>query len=443
MKARPTDQGSDLLGSLGGLLFLAVFAYYWITITPYVDLTGAAAVDPVAGQSNALNQLISLLLFGTMLLFYGLKGRRMALFGPGWLLVMLLIWALFTSAIAVYPDLALKRVLLIVILTVNAAVMLILPRSEDDFARLAGLSVMAVLVLCYYGVIMRPELAIHQASEIREPMNAGLWRGTFTHKNGASSAMVVAVFFGLFIASVRSRLMGFSIIGLAVFFLAHTGGKTSMLVLPAILVLSWMIERLPWCRVPLVVGGLIAFNFVAIGAAVFEPVRDLVNALGVDPTFTNRSDIWRFAFSAIAERPWTGYGLQSFWQTEGLVYSGGTVETWAAEAYNGHNGYLDAVITMGIPGLILTLIWAIFLPLRDIALAQRANNNPIMTRLFIRIWLYAVVTACIESIFYAGGGALWFSLLFAMFGLRLQGSARLLSPRAAPLAAPDRRSAYA
>jgi O-antigen ligase len=214
---------------------------------------------------------------------------------------------------------------------------------------------------------------------------------------------------------------------MAAFFLSHTGGKTSILILPAILVLAWMIERFAWTRVPLVVGGLIAFNLMAVGSAVHEPLRDLVTSLGVDATFTNRSDIWRFAFSAIAERPLTGYGLQSFWQTDSLVNGGGTIETWAVAAYNGHNGYMDVVISMGAPGLFLTLLWVVFLPIKDLGRAQLGNNDPAMTRLFIRIWLYALILACVESIFYEGGGVVWFSLLMALFGLRLQGSERLVA----------------
>ncbi|MBR7560579.1 O-antigen ligase family protein, partial [Mycobacterium tuberculosis] len=77
--------------------------------------------------------------------------------------------------------------------------------------------------------------------------------------------------------------------------------------------------------------------------------------------------------------PFTGYGFQSFWQTEELVYSGGNVETWAVAAYNGHNGYLDTLLTTGIPGLVLTLIWLLFLPLRDIGRADKAANNPALT----------------------------------------------------------------
>jgi O-antigen ligase len=424
----PTQRGG-IVESLGALLFLAIFAFYWITTTPFVDLTGAAAVDPSAGNSNPFNQVAALGLFGSTILFYFARGRGLSLFSPSWLLALVIGWCVLTSLMAVYPDLAIKRTLLVIIIAANAAVMLLLPRSEAEFARLLGIGVLVVLGLCYYGVFFVPNLSIHQASELREPMNAGLWRGLFSHKNGAAGAMVLSVFIGLFIASVRSRLLGFTIVALATFFLAHTGGKTSTLVLPVILVLGWVIERFPWSRVPIVVGGLVAFNVVAVGSAVFEPVREFVTSLGVDATFTNRSDIWRFAFSAIAERPFTGYGLQSFWQTDSLVYSGNAAETWATSAYNGHNGFLDALISMGIPGLILTVIWTVFVPIVDIGRATRAGNDPIMTRLLIRFWLYALFTACVESVFFDGGGALWFCLLFAMFGLRLQGSAQLISAK--------------
>ncbi|MGH9916153.1 MAG: O-antigen ligase family protein, partial [Pyrinomonadaceae bacterium] len=172
---------------------------------------------------------------------------------------------------------------------------------------------------------------------------------------------------------------------------------------------------------------IVAFNVLAIGSAVFEPIRSLINAVGIDATFTNRTDIWRFAFSAIAQKPITGYGFQSFWQTEELVYSGGNVETWAVAAYNGHNGYLDTLLTTGIPGLILTVIWLLFLPLRDIGRADATGNNPALTTLFVRIWLYGIYTACVESMFFQNGSPLWFALLFAVFGLRLQARASVVS----------------
>ncbi|UGX86200.1 O-antigen ligase family protein [Phyllobacterium meliloti] len=414
-------------GGLGALLFLAIFMFFWITTTPFVDLTGAAAVDPSAGNSNLVNQLVTLVLSGSLLAFGLSSPMRSAILQPRGLLISLFIWYILVSALSAHPDLALKRVVLAIMVCVNASVFLLLPKSDAHFGKLLALATLIMLGFAYFGVIFLPLRAIHQASELREPMNAGFWRGQYAHKNEAAAVMVAAVFFGLFVYSVGQKLAGAAIIVLSTLFLLHTGGKTSTAALPGILILAWIFQHWKWTRFPIAIGGIVAFNVLAIGSAVFEPIRSLINAVGIDATFTNRTDIWRFAFSAIAQKPITGYGFQSFWQTEELVYSGGNVETWAVAAYNGHNGYLDTLLTTGIPGLILTVIWLLFLPLRDIGRADATGNNPALTTLFVRIWLYGIYTACVESMFFQNGSPLWFALLFAVFGLRLQARASVVS----------------
>ncbi|MDW4736196.1 phosphoenolpyruvate carboxykinase (ATP), partial [Escherichia coli] len=65
---------------------------------------------------------------------------------------------------------------------------------------------LGTLALAYLGVALWPQLAIHQASEIREPMNAGLWRGHFAHKNVAAAAMVLISFAGLYLYGTGRRM---------------------------------------------------------------------------------------------------------------------------------------------------------------------------------------------------------------------------------------------
>ena len=36
-----------------------------------------------------------------------------------------------------------------------------------------------------------------------------------------------------------------------------------------------------------------------------------------DPTFTGRTDIWKFVVTQIMQRPITGYGFATFWGTMG------------------------------------------------------------------------------------------------------------------------------
>ncbi|AUX79795.1 MULTISPECIES: O-antigen ligase family protein [Sinorhizobium] len=410
---------------VGAFLFMAMFLFLWVSITPYVDLTGEAILDPSAGNSNRLNQILALLLSAGMLGYGLLHPMRDIILQPRLLLAILSFWFLLVSLISAHPMLGIKGIVLSTIMTVNASIYLLLPASERHFAKMLGIGSLIMLGFAYYGILFKPTLAIHQASELREPMNAGLWRGHFPHKNSAASGMVLAAFFGLFVASSWSRITGLAIFALSFLFLVNTGGKTSTAMLPAILMLGWLFEKMRPLRALIVIGGVGLFNLFAVGSAVFRPLGEFITGLGIDATFTNRSDIWRFAFSALAERPLTGYGFRAFWQTEELVYSGGSVETWAVAAANGHNSYLDIALTTGFPGLLLTLVWLILLPLRDISRIAPEREKAPLTRLYIRIWLYTIFHAGLETLFFEGGSFVWFTFVFAIYGLHLQSSAVL------------------
>ncbi len=427
---RPPADPSQIQGFappqwLGTFLFMAVSLFMWVSLTPFVDLTGDAVLDPTAGRSNRLNQIVMLGLTAGLLGYGILHPMRSAILQPRLLLAVLFGWFLAVSLISNHPMLGIKGVVLAVLATANACVYLLLPASERHFARMLGIVMLVMLGVAYYGILFKPEMAIHQASELREPMNAGLWRGHFPHKNSAAAAMACATFFGLYVMRAWSRVAGLAIVCLAAFFLVHTGGKTSTAMVPAIILLAFVFEKARWLRMPIVLGGVAAFNFLAIGAAVWDSFGKLISDLGIDATFTNRTDIWRFAFGAFSESPITGYGFRAFWQTEELVYGGGSIETWAVAAANGHNSYLDIALTTGIPGLLLTVLWLIVTPLRDIGRLGPADQRSPLTRLFVRIWLFAIFNAGLESLFFEGGSFVWFTLVAALCALRLQSRATL------------------
>ncbi|MDH2380858.1 O-antigen ligase [Bradyrhizobium sp. CER78] len=411
------------IGVLGPPLFVVTLLFYLITLTPFIDLSAANSGDPAADKSNTVNQIVFLGLTASLwLTAISSPVRRLAV-RPRGVLIMTLLWFAFVSAISAHPDLALKRVVLATLTIVNAGIFLLLPRSERQFAGMLSMCCIGTLAFAYIGVALWPQLAIHQASEVREPMNAGLWRGHFAHKNVAAAAMVIISFAGLYLYSTGRRMMGSAITLLAVVFLTQTGGKSSTAALPGILVIAGIFERWRAIRVPMVFMGIAAFNVITIGCSISPAMRELVASLGIDPTFTNRIDIWRVGASAVADRPLTGYGFQLFWQTDEMVYKAGGGASWAVGAFNAHNAYLDAAITTGIPGLMLTLALLVWLPLRDVSQADMRDNDPALTRLFTRIWLYGVFSACVESLYFQSGSLVWFMVIVSIFGLRLQAGA--------------------
>ena len=414
------------------LVFMGLFLFFWVTTNPFVDLVSVeASGSDATGGSNLVNQLTFLAL--TLITIYAAITHplRSQICQPQWLVIALFAWFLISSGLSSYPTDAIKRTILAILTCINAGMFLLLPRSEQQFARLLLYGTAITLGLAYFGVIFLPTLSIHQPTELIEPMNAGFWRGQYSHKNLAAAVMLVAAFFGFYLRSVGWKKSGVAIVILSVFFLIQTGGKSSTAMLPLILTLQWIFEKFRWSRWPIAVGGIAAFNLLALGAALSEGVRSLIASLGVDPTFTNRTDIWKIALDAIMKSPIMGYGFQGFWQTTDITQSSAGLETWAVKAFNGHNAYVDALLTTGIPGFVLTIALVIFVPLRAVGRLGAASNSPALSRLFMRVWLYVIYAGCLEVIFFQSGSPICFFMLVSIFGLEMQSRMNLVNDRKA------------
>jgi exopolysaccharide production protein ExoQ len=72
---------------------------------------------------------------------------------------------------------------------------------------------------------------------------------------------------------------------------------------------------------------------------------------GKDTTFTGRDVIWRFVWEQWCTRPLLGFGYSGFWTSQddrvhqALSWNPGSA----------HNGFLEVLVTLGLPGLIFLL----------------------------------------------------------------------------------------
>lgn len=407
------------------VLLLAVMGYFWVTLSPLPDMSGLTSDTPWGGTSNVINQIVVLAMFGVLLSCVGTRGAWGLLFQQRLLLAALLFWFLITAILGDDPGSALRRVIFGVIVIFCANAFLLLPRNQTQFNAVIAAVLCVVVLLSYFGVAAMPGRAIHQATDGLESSLAGDWRGIYSHKNITAAAMAMSVFFGLYLAATGSRRLGWFLAAGALLFVLFSGGKTSTIMVPFTLLVAWLFERCRSLRALLVWGTLIVANTIMIGAAVSDQIGGALSSLGIDATFTERSSIWRLAMSAIAERPLLGHGFQSFWQTDKLFTGQAATETWAVTAANAHNGYIEAVINAGVPGLILTLLWLVRSPMRSAADALDGGNNIHLTRLFLRIWLFGIFLACLESAFYVNTGPVWFAILIGVLGLGLQARSTL------------------
>jgi O-antigen ligase len=293
------------------------------------------------------------------------------------------------------------------------------PENVRHFSDLMAAVALITLAACYLGVLLMPQLAVHQATDFLEPEHAGNWRGVFAHKNQAGAVMVMIVFIGLFVARMRSLALGGLITVLALIFLGFSQSKTAIGVMPLVFILAGIINRSrrPMVGIALVVVILAAFNLFSVGTVIFEPVRKLVEMVMPDATFTGRTEIWELGVRAVAERPITGYGFSSFFGTDEVVYGLGENASWANAATDAHNAYLNLALTIGQPGLLLTILWIVVLPIADFYRLPADSEAAPLQLLFLRVCRYGIYSSCFESSTFQQVGEVWFFFVVSAFGL--------------------------
>jgi O-antigen ligase len=418
----PADQAVraavDLDTLIRSLLFVAVFLAAWISFHPYPNL--AIPPQAVVEGGDIANQIgFSSLFLALAAWTYCHEPRRLLLLlRPT--LIATLFWCVISVVASWEPSLAARRLTFALIVMSISAMVLLLPKSLRHFGDLMAATVLIVLAACYLGVMFAPQLSIHQATDLLEPEHAGSWRGVFPHKNDAGATMVLFIFIGFYVARVRSFALGACIVALAAIFLAFTQSKTAIGVLPLALVLAAIIGRTrrPALGVALVITVLAIFNLCSVGTVMFAPMHHLMQTVMPDASFTGRTEIWQLGLQAVAQRPLTGYGYATFWGTDEVVYGLGDAQTWANAATDAHNAYLNLALTIGIPGMVLVIVWVVVLPIVDSCRRSPDPHAGALQTLFLRVCLYGVYASCFESSIFQQVGEVWFFFMTSTFGLR-------------------------
>ncbi|RBO92155.1 O-antigen ligase family protein [Pseudochrobactrum asaccharolyticum] len=407
------------------LLFILIFLLFWVTVRPFTDLRDPSVLL-AEEQGNILQQLVSLSLFAASGL-YLLKNWQIALKMLSPLLILLLGWQFVTVFTSDYSAIAFRRYIFSITAIVTAMAWVILPENTQHFQKMIKYLSLFVLLFSYFGVIFMPEISIHNMAEVLELVNAGSWRGHFAHKNIAGPAMIVLIIYNLYLLRKEDFLIPAINIILATIFLIYSNNKTSIgLVLIALLVAQLIrtVRILPLQLLAFFIP-IVLMAALTVGTVLNPSLYDFVNSAISDPSFTGRTDIWKFAFEQLCAHPWIGFGFDTFWNMSNLVNGGYDIETWAARAGHAHNGYINLALSSGAIGVILFAIWMLFSPLLDYNRSQKNGNDPALATMYLRIWVFMMLYANLESPFFAPRGQVWFSLLAAVLALRLHARVKI------------------
>ncbi|MBB3952128.1 O-antigen ligase family protein [Aureimonas jatrophae] len=410
-------QAGDWAAVLRTAIATAILSALLVTFQPFVVTFEAKTPD----AGSPVNQLgYGLLMLAGLLAHLTLTPpallRRIA--HPVWL--MMAFWLVFASLHSPWPDVSLRAVGFTLAAMIAATAVFTLPPDARSFRVALALSVSAVLGLSYVGIVLLPGSAIHQAGEL-ESIHAGLWRGIYSHKNVAGPVMACLCYAGFYLFRAGWRGVGGAIAVLSAVFVLETGSKTTLALLPAVALLVLGARRMGRVPVVLLLASALALMAAFTLGTVLSPALYAVQQWVLPgTTLTGRLDLWRFALQALAGHEWLGMGFDSFWTTPAVAAAEVPLgSSWDPRGIvNAHSGYLDLVIAMGWPGLVLGLLLIVALPLRDFARSRDDDEARRLADLFLMILAFTLLNAFVESFLFARGAPVWMLLWLSVAGLR-------------------------
>ncbi|HTB01999.1 MAG TPA: O-antigen ligase [Bradyrhizobium sp.] len=407
----------QVMDVIRGATFIGALLLAWISLRPFVDLGNQQLKDTTTG-----NETMTYLVFGGLAVLTLALAMRDNLPGLATLLTPAYLlfggWIAATVVLSVDPATSIKRFALTACVMAVTATLMLLAKSQHELMRWFSIAALALLAVCYLGIMLAPHLSVHLATDIQEPQLAGNWRGAFGHKNVAASVMAMLVFLGIYIVRSGALLSGGTVIGLASLFLFYSAGKSSLALTFVVLALTSLtgVVRAFWLRALMLLSPLVLLVLLSIGTVMSDGLAEIAKMLPLDSSFTGRTEIWTFALQSLQLRLPTGYGFEAFWGTDAIRNVPEGME-WAEYASHSHNGYLDTALSMGLPGLALLIVVLIIVPLRNFQAADRGGNNGPLTMALLRIWLFGLYLSSLESFFLDRADPTWFTFLLAVFGL--------------------------
>jgi len=409
-----------------GILFCAILLVAWVSFSPFADLGSTDLLELAEGRDVQIYAAFALMAAASA--FHVWRTDRQALAAIATPInLALLCWIGVTLLTSQEFSNSLKRVLIFGFVSTCSLSLFLLPRGRDDLARLLSVVALVIVLLSYLGLVLAPQYTIHQATDIGEPQLAGDWRGIFGHKNIASAIFSVLTFIGIFVLRAGRTIEGWAIFVLSLVFVLCSGGKSSTAICVATIILSFVAARtrnvVLWSIV--VFSPLALLNFFGLGSILFPQIAAISGALPLDTSFTGRTDIWTFAIPKAGETPIFGHGLGAFWNTAALRFGGEDTTIWAGSAAHAHNGYLDTVLAMGLPGLAIAVAALIAQPARDVRRVCARGDEPAVALLFLQIWMFSLYLNSLESFLFDRANPSWVALLFAIFGIRFLAEFRI------------------
>lgn len=256
----------------------------------------------------------------------------------------------FASALwSIYPDVTLRRSIAFLFTTVFG-IYLALRYSFPEIMRLLATGLSILMLLSFAAVFVMPDVGLDSEQHV------GAWKGIFWQKNVTGRMMVWLVLCLLWLDWQREgkRWVVRPLLALALLLIVMSRSGTG-------LVTSFLVAGLLFSS-GLVRGSIRSFAptfaFLLLLAVVGLTSgttfwHDILYGLGRDPTLTGRTVLWEHTLMSIQDRFVLGWGYAAYWYG---AYGPGSAFTQGWGINSAHNGWIEAWLDLGLPGVALVML---------------------------------------------------------------------------------------
>jgi len=301
-----------------------------------------------------------LVVLGALLLFIqrGKLNQYWLAWKMNWALGLFILYSIASVSWSIAPERSIHTIYIIVSVSLTSAILAVnlspkqLLKTFFYFTIICGI-ISLVLVIAY------PNAGIHQ-----DRVWYGAWRGIFVHKNDLGALMALANGLSLLSFTWRKRkqdiFISISSYLLTLFLIVMSRSATGLALWVILNGLSliyfvWIkrFSKLQGKDINYIVGLLVVTALLGLLSLIAVTLL-----LGRSFNLSGRVPMWiNLLKYVVPQKPCFGYGFETLWYFPEFQRWLGAISGWGiAIVLNGHSGYMDILLSLGMVGLVLLCI---------------------------------------------------------------------------------------
>ncbi len=337
-----------------------------VMLGPLMTISGGN----ISAEGNAVRQIgyLLILAFSLYATWPTLNRRNaIALSGP---LLIAFGWCWLSIGWALDPSIAVRR-LILTNLIAWMVFNLVRAGGYRTTTETLRYTLLATVLISYGVVVLLPATGIHLLVDTQMPTAlVGNWRGFLGHKNFAGAVCALCIIMFLFDARRLPGLLRLFVVLAAGYFLYRSQSKTSMGMLVMAVLGGYVFETVNF-RLRAYLMPILAVATAVIGGLT-SAYQDMFVTTVLNPSaFTGRGLIWSALLKYASDHPMLGAGFGSFWNIDATspIFQYGI--GYVRQITVGHSGYLDQLVAVGVPGVVLMVLAVAAWPLARLLASNR------------------------------------------------------------------------